>query len=169
MGFHRQPREDGTICPFGVFPLFYSKILPNFRSIPVMRPIAVSLRFPVFYRHFSWFWGLEIPNSPFVPFRPDNGLFTLPKNYFLKGELQILKQKYNKTGGEKQRQKDKWFHFHACTPPPSQTLQRERCQLGGNITAGMLLRGNDSTLTPPPPQMATLTPPPAVKTFPWQR
>ena len=57
-------RENGTIWPF--FPLLYRNFLPNLRSILVMRPLVVSLRFPLFYRHISWLWGLGTPNSPFV-------------------------------------------------------------------------------------------------------
>ena len=34
-------REIGTICPFGVFPLFYSICGPNSRPIHVERPIVV--------------------------------------------------------------------------------------------------------------------------------
>ena len=33
--------EIGTICPFGVFPLFYSNFWPNLRPIHVARPIVV--------------------------------------------------------------------------------------------------------------------------------
>ena len=78
-------REMGTICPFGVFPLFYSNFWRNLRPIHVPGPIVVLWRFPLFYRHFRWFWGFGTPNPPFVLFGPENGLFKLPKHYVVKG------------------------------------------------------------------------------------
>ena len=60
-------REIGTICPFGVFPLFYSNFRPNSRPIHVARPIVL--------------------------FGSENGLFKLPKHYVLKGKWPILKRK----------------------------------------------------------------------------
>ena len=80
------PRENGTVCPFGVFPMFCSNILPNLRPVPVMSPV-VSLRFPLSYRHFSWVF----PNSALVLFDPRNG--PLQKHHILKGKYPILARK----------------------------------------------------------------------------
>ena len=34
-------RENGTICPFGVFTLFHSNFWPNLRPTPGARPVVV--------------------------------------------------------------------------------------------------------------------------------
>ena len=38
-----------------------------------------------------WVRGRRTPNSPLVLFRPENGLFRLPKHYFFEGILAKLK------------------------------------------------------------------------------
>ena len=81
--------------------MFYSNFLPSLRPALVMSPVVVSLRFPLFP-----------PNSPFVLFRPENGLFRLPKHYVLKEKLTNFEVKNTLKLGKKS-QKDKWFHFHA--------------------------------------------------------
>ena len=51
--------EIGTICPFGVFSLFYSNFGPNLRPMHVARPIVVLTR-PLSLRAFQgWFWVLK--------------------------------------------------------------------------------------------------------------
>ena len=50
----------------------------------------------------------------FVLFGPENGLFKLPKHYVLKANFEAK----NTIKQGKKRQKDKWYPFHACTPPP---------------------------------------------------
>ena len=63
------------------FPLFHSNCLPNLRAIPMITAVVVSLRFPLFYR------------PTFVLFKPENGLFRLPKHSVLKENGPILKRK----------------------------------------------------------------------------
>ena len=45
-----------------------------------MWAVVVSLGFCLFHRHFNWFWRLGTPNQPSVLWRPENGLFRLPKH-----------------------------------------------------------------------------------------
>ena len=55
-------------------------------------------------------WNAE---STICPFGPEM-TFSSPKHYVLKGKWPVLKRKILESGG-KNRQKDKWYPFHACT------------------------------------------------------
>ena len=110
-------RENGTICPFGVFPCVEA-IFVQFEANPVMRPIMVLFVFPLFCRHFGCWWVL--PQLTVCPFRHPYGPFYTPKTRF-KGEMSNWREKYYKTW---KKQKDKWFHFHACTSQNTCLFQR---------------------------------------------
>ena len=91
-------RENGTICPFAFFSPVLPSFLANLTPIPVTRPSVILLDFPFLWA--SWlFWGFgsQIHHLSFST--PQMTLSTLPKHYVL-----LL---------------DRWFHFHARTPPPT--------------------------------------------------
>ena len=104
-------REISTICPFGVFPQFCSTFLAQFGRNPCSEASCGVVTFSLVLKAFQVFWGLGTPNSPFVLFGPENGVFELPKRYVSRGKLPLLKRKCNKTG--EKTSKDKWFQFHA--------------------------------------------------------
>ena len=55
---------------------------------------------------FGWFWGLGTPNPPFVLFGAEN------ETLRLKGKMANFEAKNTVKQG-KERQKDKWYPFHA--------------------------------------------------------
>ena len=79
----------------------------------MIRPIVVLLGVPLFCRDFGCF-GAQIHRLSFSILKM--AVSTLPKHYVLKGKRRILTHDGNNALrlGER-RQKDKWFHFHACT------------------------------------------------------
>ena len=69
------PRENGTICPFGVLSLFYV-ILVQVETINVMNPLVFL--FPLSCRHFGCYWVLK-PKITICPFWTPNGPFCSPE------------------------------------------------------------------------------------------
>ena len=88
-------RENGTICPFGVFPCVEAIFCRILRPIPVMRAIMVLLVFPLFCRHFGCLWVLPKLTVSFST--PIMALSTLQKHYVLKENAQLWREKYYKT------------------------------------------------------------------------
>ena len=84
--------------PFGLskFSLNLIAFFAQFEANRCAEASCGLVAFPLFYRHFSWlFFGvLGAPNSPFVLFRPENGLFRHPKYCVLKGNRHAM----NETG-----------------------------------------------------------------------
>ena len=57
------------------------------------------------------------PKSTICPFRARKWPFQAPKTLRFKGRIANFETKNTIKQGKK-RQKDKWYPFHACTPPP---------------------------------------------------
>ena len=113
---------------FWRFSLCRSNFLSNLRPIPVMRPIMVLSVFPLFCSHFGCLWVL--PNLTVSFSTPIMALSTLQKHCVLKENAQFWREKYYKVW---EKQKDKWFHFHACTSQHTHIFQRF-CALGTHTT-----------------------------------
>ena len=119
----REPQYCGCVKmePFvllAFFSLCKSNFLSNLRPIPVMMPIMVLFVFPLFCRHFGCLWVL--PKLTVCPFWHPLWSFLHSKNTTLKGKCPIWREEYYKTW---EKQKDKWFHFHACTSPSTHIFQ----------------------------------------------
>ena len=105
------PCETGVPLSFWCFSLFLS-FLSDVRPIPVPRPIACGL---CCLQAFGLFWCLGTPISHLSFSIPKWPFLHSQKHYLLKRKCPILtrKKRYYISGGE--RQKDRWFQFHACT------------------------------------------------------
>ena len=104
-------RELGTICPFGVFSLFYSNFWPN------LRPIHVVMTFSLVLWAFQVVLGSWNAKSTICPFRARKWPFQAHKTLRFKGKMANFEAK-NAVKQGKKRQKDKWYPIRACTPPP---------------------------------------------------
>ena len=60
-------REDGTVCPFGVFSLCFVAILVQFEADPCEEAsCCLAASSPWFYRHFTFQarrWPFQAPNT----------------------------------------------------------------------------------------------------------
>ena len=112
-------RENGTICPFGVFPCVEAIFCPIWGQSLWWGQLWSCWFFPCFVG-ISAVYGC-CPNSP-CPFRHPLCPFYTPKPLRLrfKGKCPILRKKRQNLG---KKAKDKWFHFHACTSQYAHILQ----------------------------------------------
>ena len=99
-------RENGTICPFGLFSpatrwndlafrrfsAAFMVISAQFESSPCHEANLGLVAFSRLCRHFGSF-GLGAPSSPVVLFDPQNGWFHTPKTPKFKGENVQLETK----------------------------------------------------------------------------
>ena len=104
-------RENGTICPFGIFPLFHCIFASKVDIIPLKRSVSgvVTRAILGVEKDKRWIWVarsqkqpkcLQNKGNPTRPRLPVDWPQISPKNHFKAGE---------------KRQRDKRFHFRAST------------------------------------------------------
>ena len=139
-----QRPKNGTICPFGFFPLFYSNLWPNLRSILLMRPIVVSLRFPLLYIGISAGFGVLEPRTHRCLFQAQIWPCLTPKTLRLKGKIANFEAKSTIQLGKKNKRTNGSIFMHVHPPliyTPS-TLRRVFSGVGGGcITFGTVQMG----------------------------
>ena len=91
-------REIGTIVLLAFFSPSFIAFFGPCGGNPCSEASCGVVTFSLVLKAFQVVLGLGTPNSPFVLFRSEYGLFKLPKHYVLKGRWPILKRKmlYNR-------------------------------------------------------------------------
>ena len=108
---HPRGRENGTTCPFGVFSPFSA----------IFGPICSEancdlVTFSLVCLGISGGVGVLEPRTHHLSFSGPKGKcpFQAPKTLRMKGEKANFEAK-----NSIKAKRDKWFHFHTCTPPPA--------------------------------------------------
>ena len=107
-------REMGTICPFGVFPLFYNNFLLQNWPFLLQNVVFWELEKAIFgpEKDKWWIWGSKAPKTPEMPIK--QGKTSQHHNWPRYMDWPQSGPKIAIKQGKK-RQKDKWYPFRAPT------------------------------------------------------
>ena len=107
-------RENGTICPFAVFPPFFVFIAAKLDICPLKRGVFGVHKGPVWgSKRTNGGLGLQDPETAEIPTKQEKTSKTTT------GLITGIQPKLdkNRCKTRKNAQKDNWFHFHAAIPP----------------------------------------------------